>query len=81
MAPPKRTVEELADAEQLGARIRNFRKTLGLSVDQVAVRAGISSDHLATLERGRHVAYERTLRRVAKALGTSLVWLQTGKKS
>jgi len=63
------TEEQLERARARGALIRAARMARAWSVAQLAVNAGVSSDHLYTLERGEHVAQQRTLHRIAKALG------------
>src|SRR5579884_1186691 len=52
----------------LGALLRRYRETAGLSQEALAERAGISSRGLLYLERGRHRPYPATLRRLADAL-------------
>lgn len=68
-----RTPEETAALERLGKRIRARRKAKGWSVLELAQRAGVSFEHLHTLERGgKHKPRDYTLRRIAKALGVSV---------
>jgi transcriptional regulator with XRE-family HTH domain len=69
------TEEQLERARAIGARIRAHRARRAWSVAQLAVQAGISSDHLYTLERGEHVAQQRTLSRIAEALHEPLATL------
>ncbi len=74
--PMTRTPEEIAALQRLGARIRARRKAKGWSVLQLATKAGISFEHIHTLERGgKHKPRDYTLRRIAKALGVSVATL------
>lgn len=72
MAPPARTDEELARAKAIGERIRELRRSRKMSATKLAGKADMTADHLFALERGEHVAFERTLRRLARALGVKL---------
>lgn len=69
---PRRSAADLERAKEIGARIRARRRGLKLNVTKVASSAGVSADHLYNLERGVHIAYGRTLTRIAKALRTSV---------
>jgi transcriptional regulator with XRE-family HTH domain len=71
-ASPRRTDEQKQHAREVGARIRARRRALGKGITKVAGDAGISADHLYNLERGQHLAYGRTLSRIAGALNTSV---------
>ncbi|WP_454762188.1 helix-turn-helix domain-containing protein [Caulobacter segnis] len=52
----------------LGARIRKTRKTLGLSLNQVARLSGISAPALSLVENGRRDLRLTSLHRIAEAL-------------
>jgi transcriptional regulator with XRE-family HTH domain len=64
---PRRT----ADAD-LGTRLRAFRQDKGLTLRQVAERAGISESFLSQAERNQTNASVSTLLKIADALGESL---------
>jgi DNA-binding XRE family transcriptional regulator len=55
--------------KQVGQRIKQRRKNLGMSQDDLAEKAGIPQSHVSRLERGVHAATDATIERVAKALG------------
>lgn len=56
----------------LGATIRELRVRAGMSQDELAVQARVSRVYLGMLERGqRNVSFE-VLYRVANALGTTV---------
>lgn len=69
---PRRTPEDKQRARDIGARIRARRRELKKGITKVAGDAGVSADHLYNLERGEHLAYGRTLSRIATALRTSV---------
>ncbi len=62
----------------LGARIRNLRQARGLTLTQLATRAGLSHPFLSKLERGLARPSMASLAQIALALGTSQVELLAG---
>jgi predicted ATPase/transcriptional regulator with XRE-family HTH domain len=59
-----------ASSPTFGARLRRSRQEAGLSQEELAERAGMSSQAIGALERGdRKRPYPATLRRLADALG------------
>jgi transcriptional regulator with XRE-family HTH domain len=52
----------------LGARIKELRKRVGLSQDQLAERVGIESKYLSRLEVGKRVPSFETLENIADSL-------------
>lgn len=62
--------ERIQDAPQkmIAARIRRARRDTGLSLDNVAEKAGTSRQHLINLEKGRHRPRPEMLERIAAAL-------------
>src|SRR5689334_22463725 len=53
-----------------GALLKRHRETAALSQEQLAERAGLSSDAVSTLERGvRQTPHRATVRLLADALG------------
>ncbi|MGB6104636.1 MAG: XRE family transcriptional regulator [Pusillimonas sp.] len=59
------------DKNLLGERLSSYRKLNGLSLEQVATRAGITKSYLSKLERGLSSPTIGTLLRLAQALGRS----------
>ena len=57
---------------QLGGRLRARRAELGLTLQQIGERAGVSVSYLSTLERGVGVPSLSVLARVARALDLGL---------
>ncbi|GAA1536957.1 helix-turn-helix transcriptional regulator [Kribbella lupini] len=56
----------------LGAELKDRRKTAGRTIASVAVDAGLSVPYIANLENGRGNPTLATLTRLAEALGTTL---------
>jgi tetratricopeptide (TPR) repeat protein/transcriptional regulator with XRE-family HTH domain len=67
------SLEYVASTEQdrtVGALVRTFRRTAGLSQEELAERAGLSVEAISAIERGaRRRPHPRTLRALASALG------------
>lgn len=55
----------------IGERVLAFREHAGLSQEELASAAGVSSKTVSRLELGRHDGRNSTIRQVAKALGVS----------
>jgi transcriptional regulator with XRE-family HTH domain len=67
----------ITSVKSLGDRLKEKREELGLSQGELAKRAGVSQGTIGNLEAGiRKTA--RALVSIAKALGVSPEWLQTG---
>ena len=52
--------------------LKAWRKHLGLSQREVAQRAGMSQAAYSQIESGKHKTQERTLRKIADALGLTV---------
>ncbi len=55
-------------AVRIGGRIRELREAKGLTITEVAQRAGMERPNLSRLEHGRHLPSLDTLDRIAEAL-------------
>jgi transcriptional regulator with XRE-family HTH domain len=63
----------MIDGESVGARMRRYRRSRGLSLDQAAGLSGVSKSYLSRLERGeRSVDSRALLLRIASALEVSV---------
>ena len=62
-------ISESALRESLGAAIRERRKTLGLTLAQMAQRTGVSLGYLSQIELGKNSASIETLYRISLGLG------------
>lgn len=56
-----------------GAIIKSRRESLGMSRRELAIRAGISRSHLGRIERDEVDPRLSTVRRLARALGLSVL--------
>lgn len=66
------------DLQTIGRRIRERRRSLGMTLVQLAEAAGLSHPFLSQLERAKARPSLASLQRVAQALGTSQLELMVG---
>ncbi|MBC7347932.1 MAG: helix-turn-helix transcriptional regulator [Clostridia bacterium] len=64
--PPKK------ELPQLGQRLRDLRLRLGLTQEQLAERANLHYSYIGQVERGEKTPSLRALKRLAKAMHTSV---------
>lgn len=58
---------------EMGQRIRELRKAQGLTVEQLAMRSGVTPNNLSRIELGKHSFGFDTLVRLAAVLGKKVV--------
>jgi len=58
--------------EDVGCRIRYFRKQLGLSQEKLALKAEIDRTYLAGIESGKRNATIISIEKIVNALGVSM---------
>ncbi|MBR7741829.1 helix-turn-helix transcriptional regulator [Phycicoccus sp. BSK3Z-2] len=63
-----------SEAAELGARVRELRGTAGLSMRELASRAGVSAGYISQIENGQANASLAVLRSIAEAFG--IQWLE-----
>jgi transcriptional regulator with XRE-family HTH domain len=69
------------DTRELGRRIAEQRHSMGLTQEQLAERASVNVKTIQGVEQGRSEPELRTMRKIAKAMGTPLdVLTGTGRK-
>jgi transcriptional regulator with XRE-family HTH domain len=69
------------DTRELGRRIAEQRRSMGLTQEQLAERASVNVKTIQGAEQGRSEPELRTMRKIAKVLGTPLDTLMgTGRK-
>jgi transcriptional regulator with XRE-family HTH domain len=74
--------DKLADAPELGARLRLAREAAGLTQDALAARSGVKLDTLRSIEQGRtRNPGVHTLARLVQQLQLSLDALVFGDRS
>ncbi|MBI4307211.1 MAG: helix-turn-helix transcriptional regulator [Chloroflexi bacterium] len=64
-------------AARIGQRVRSLRLSLGMSIAELARRAGMQRPNLSRLESEKHLPSLETLERIAAALGVPVVELVT----
>jgi transcriptional regulator with XRE-family HTH domain len=52
-----------------GAKLKELREEQAFSVRDLAAEAGVSTDTITALEKGRRNAWPRNVRKLARALG------------
>lgn len=58
----------------LGPQIRALRKSVGLTLSDVAIRTGLSVGHLSQVERGLSTPTIRQLQQIAGTMGVTIGW-------
>jgi transcriptional regulator with XRE-family HTH domain len=61
-----------AEPDPLGARIRHLRQAMGMTLRDLAERAGVTESFLSQVERGLASPSISSLRRIASSLGESI---------
>ena len=69
------------DIAAIGKRIKELRRTQGLTQDQLCDRLSISDSHLRKMERGDRSASIDLYIEIAQELGVSLDYLVLGKQN
>jgi len=64
--------KDIVTSHQIGEIIRNRRKELGLSQEQLAERVGVSYQQIQRYENGGSMLNVENIQRVAQALGISV---------
>ncbi len=62
-----------------GAKLKELRENRAFSVRDLAQEAGISTDTITALEKGRRKAWPRNVRKLARALGVEPRVLMKGR--
>lgn len=78
-AKPDHPAEGHAALEGVAARIRESRRSLGLTQEELAQRIGVSRSAIAQWETDRTGQVRANLARVAAVLGVSIGYLLTGE--
>jgi DNA-binding XRE family transcriptional regulator len=56
----------------VSTRLRNTRESAGITQEELAKRTGIQQSHLSRLEQGEHSPTQKTLIKIANALGVAI---------
>jgi transcriptional regulator with XRE-family HTH domain len=63
-----------------GAKLKELRQSQAFSVRDLAGEAGVSTDTITALEKGRRKAWPRNVRKLASALGVDPPELMKGSE-
>ena len=67
--------------EEIGARIKKYRKSLQMSMNDVAEQTGISPSHVALIEKGKRKPPVDLLMKVGAMSGVSIDYLIYGESA
>lgn len=67
------------DPMSLGDAIAHYRRTAGLTQDELAIQAGLHRPYLSNLERGKATEQTERLFRVLRRLGLEIVVRPRGR--
>jgi transcriptional regulator with XRE-family HTH domain len=56
----------------VSTRLRTTRESAGITQEELAKRTGIQQSHLSRLEQGEHSPTQKTLMKIANALGVEI---------
>lgn len=63
----------------MNTRIKELRKTLGLSQSEFAIKIGIGQTGISSIERGNSIVTDRTINQIVSTFGVDENWLRTGE--
>jgi transcriptional regulator with XRE-family HTH domain len=58
--------------DRIGLRIASLRKMQGMTITQLAERAGVGRGHLSRIEAGKYAVTLETIEAIAEALGMTV---------
>ena len=70
--PEEQTLDEQTEARRIGQRLRALRSERGLTIIELAAKAGVSSGNISQIERGNSNPSINTLQKLRSALGVTL---------
>lgn len=56
---------------KIGETVREFREKAGMNQIQLAEKSGLTQSHISRLEAGKHAPTQKTIIKIAKALGVA----------
>jgi transcriptional regulator with XRE-family HTH domain len=57
----------------VGENLKNIRKSMGLTQEEVALRSGLTQGYINQLESGKRMFTQKSLERIARGLNISIV--------
>lgn len=64
---------------EAGERVREFRKSLGMTLEKFSERVGVSKAAISNIERGERALTEQMITSISREFGVSKDWLRTGE--
>lgn len=61
-----------------GERVKEVRKTLGLTLDKFGERIGIKKSALSSIENGKSNLTDANIKAICREFGVDYIWLTTG---
>lgn len=71
--------EEEQNVEEIGGRIKKFRKQKNLSQDEFAKKIGVHKNRVCAVETGKAKPSKNLLNKIVRTFNTSYDWLMTGE--
>lgn len=62
-----------------GERIREVRKSLGLTLEKFGEKIGLKKNSLSQLENGKNSVTEQVVKSICREYSVDYIWLTTGK--
>lgn len=57
---------------RFGRKVKELRKTIGISQNELAERVGVSKDYIGLIERGLRSPSLQVIERIARSLGVAI---------
>lgn len=62
-----------------GERVREVRKTLGLTLEKFGERLGLKKNAISQIETGKNSLTEQNTKAICREFGVDYIWLTTGE--
>ena len=62
-----------------GERVKEVRKTLGLTLEKFGERLGLKKNAISQIETGKNALTEQNVRAICREFGVDYMWLTTGE--
>ena len=62
-----------------GERIRELRKTLGLTLEKFGDKIGMKKNSISQIENGKNSVTEQVVKSICREFGADYIWLTTGE--
>lgn len=63
----------------MNERLKEMRKALGLTLEELGSRIGMTKSAVSKIEKGINGTTDQTIRSICREFGVSEVWLRTGE--